>query len=74
MHWTNGGWHLAWMSLSWLVGLAIIVGLVWLALRAGRDRQGGEETAEQILKRRYASGEIDRETYQRMLADLRRTP
>jgi glyoxylase-like metal-dependent hydrolase (beta-lactamase superfamily II) len=32
----------------------------------------GDETPEQILKRRYAKGEIEREEYQRRLEDLRR--
>jgi hypothetical protein len=31
-----------------------------------------EESAEQILKRRYARGEIDREDYERRLNDIRR--
>ena len=31
-----------------------------------------DETPEQILKRRYARGEIEREEYQRRLEDLRR--
>jgi len=31
-----------------------------------------EESAEQILKRRYARGEIDREDYERRLDDIRR--
>jgi uncharacterized membrane protein len=31
-----------------------------------------DETPEQILKRRYAKGEIDSEEYQHRLADLRR--
>ena len=32
----------------------------------------GDDTPEQILKRRYAKGEIERDEYQRRLEDLRR--
>lgn len=49
-----------------------IVAVIWLAVAA--TRRGGEsrDSPEQALKRRYANGEIDRETYDRMLADLRK--
>lgn len=60
---------MGWMGM-WIVPLLIGV-TVWVLLknRNGRDRPG--ETPEQIVKGRYAKGEIDRETYQRMLGDLR---
>lgn len=53
--------------------------VIWLVSQLiRRDRAPGGETrrgrAEEILKERYARGEIDRETYQRMLEDLRRGP
>jgi len=38
----------------------------------GRGPRAGR--AEAILKERYARGEIDRETYERMLTDVRRSP
>lgn len=66
------GW--GWMGLWWVLILLVIAAVVWFAASAAR-RNGGqprEETPEQVLKRRYARGEIDRETYQRMLEDLRR--
>lgn len=37
-----------------------------------RPRGGADVSPEEILKRRYAKGEIDRDTYQRMLADVER--
>jgi putative membrane protein len=65
------GW---WMVLWWVVGIVVLVLLVRLV--AGGSLGGpvprGDETPEQILKRRYAKGEIDREDYQRRLEDLRR--
>lgn len=75
-----GGWMLPWA----LVGLAALVLAVlaatWLARRLPPGR--GAETlgspgrskeapgAQELLRRRYAAGEIGREEYQRMQADL----
>jgi putative membrane protein len=70
MHWWNGDWHVGWMTVWWLLAVVLIAVVVWVLVRAGGTLGGGRETPEQILKRRYASGEIDRETYQRMLTDL----
>ena len=47
---------------------AIIVGLVWMVSRS-RTRSETEEAAD-ILRRRYAAGEIDQETYERMRRNL----
>lgn len=77
MHW-NGGWgHMAGMWIGWLLVLVVIVVVVWLVARAARtgdrslSRPGESRSPEQLLKERYARGEIDREEYQRRLADLR---
>jgi uncharacterized membrane protein len=61
------------MAIWWILGFAVLAALAWAFLRVNRG--GGasvRESPEQILKRRYAGGEIDRETYQRMVADVRR--
>jgi putative membrane protein len=64
-----GGWMVLW----WAFGIAVLVLLVWTMTRAaGGFSPGGGETPEQILKRRYARGEIERDEYQRRLEDLRR--
>jgi uncharacterized membrane protein len=43
----------------------------WLAVPT-RWPEGTKESAEEILKRRYARGEIGKEEYDRTLSDLRR--
>lgn len=64
------GW---WMAIWWLFGIAILVLLVWAIVRAMGGSPGRvDDSPEQILKRRYARGELDREEYQRCLEDLRR--
>lgn len=64
------GW---WMVLWWVAGIVVLVLLVRLVAGSlgGSSRQA-DETPEQVLKRRYARGEIEREEYQRRLEDLRR--
>ncbi len=64
------GW---WMLLWWVVGIVVLVLLVRLVAGSlGGSAPHGNDTPEQILKRRYAKGEIEREEYQRRLEDLRR--
>jgi putative membrane protein len=64
------GW---WMVLWWAFGLAFFVLMVLVIVRTASGASGRtDDTPEQILKRRYARGEIEREEYQRRLEDLRR--
>lgn len=59
-------WNWVWWAAIALLGAAIL----WpLTRRTGKRR--ASQSAEEILKRRYASGEIDRDEYERTLADLR---
>lgn len=71
-HYDDGdvGWMTVVMPLMWM----LVVGLtVWLAVRFARSSSGGpsagpenrteRETPEEILDRRFASGEIDAETH-----------
>ncbi len=61
------------MVLWWVAGIIVLVLLVRLvAGSTGGFSRRDDETPEQILKRRYARGEIDSEEYQHRLADLRR--
>ena len=67
------GWMGSWMVVWWIAGLAVLMLLVWIVARAAAGPPARtEETPEQILKRRYARGEIDREDYERRLGDLRK--
>ena len=64
----------AFMGLFWIAALAVAGFLIY---RVGQMRNEGypgskKESPEEILKRRYASGELAKEEYERMLADLKR--
>lgn len=72
------GW---WMSLGsiWMVGFWAVIIWAVFTLRARwiseQDRRGeNEETALEILERRYARGELSDEQYETMRTRLRRPP
>ncbi|MGA7616353.1 MAG: SHOCT domain-containing protein [Thermoanaerobaculia bacterium] len=77
MHW-GYGYGMGFGMIFWWVFLLILLGvIIWgmsRAMRGGASAPGAGSTAsaEQILKERYARGEITREDYERMLSDVRR--
>ena len=67
------GWGFGWffMLLWWALIIAGIVVLVrWLAGTSRDSHNIAGKTALDILKERYARGEINRETYEQMRRDL----
>ena len=71
-YWFNGG-HMIWMTISWIVGTGLLAMLIWLLAAAARGRPQASGSPEDILRRRYAAGEIDTEEYERRLEELRKT-
>jgi uncharacterized membrane protein len=61
------------MVLLWIIPILVIGLVVWLVVRAASGRPGSSssESAEDLLRRRFASGEIDIDEYQRRLEVLR---
>jgi len=76
--WGDGGGWLA-MGLTMVLWLAAAIVVVWLIVRAllALERRGGpgegpaRETPEEILRRRFAAGEIDAEEFRRRMEVLR---
>ena len=73
--WPHGPWE--WFPMMWIFPLLfLVVMLVFLLRGAGMPMCGGhglrdrEESAREVLDRRYARGEIGQEEYQRMKKDL----
>lgn len=72
-------WH--WFPFNWFGGIgffgfiAVIVLVIVLVTRNGRSHPGHERrassNAEEILKERLARGEIDEETYEKLLQKIR---
>lgn len=57
------------MALFWILVLAGIGWLIWYLIQKAGARAS---TPEEVLRERYARGEIDRPTYEGMLDDLRK--
>jgi len=71
MNYEHGGW---WMGGMWffplLFWILVIAGVAFI-VRWMRERgQEQKESSLDILKRRYASGEIDRNTFEQMKKDI----
>lgn len=66
------GWsHMGGMWFFWILVLVLIVGAVWWAFRAAGGSPPIKDSPEDILRRRYAKGEIDKEEFEQRLKDLR---
>ena len=71
-----GGAMWMWMLLWGLVGLALLVAsvlaIVWLVRRSQRELLDSHmhESAQEVLGRRYAAGQIDEDEYLRRRAGL----
>jgi putative membrane protein len=68
----GGGMWMFFQFLFWiLVIIGIVLLIVWIVRQPKRyDRGPGEESALEILKKRYARGEISKEDYERMKKDI----
>jgi len=74
MHGYDGaGWMMGGMGWWWILVLVLLVVLMIALVRQARDgglaRRG--ESAEEILRQRFARGEIQRQEYEEKLAVLR---
>lgn len=71
-HMMWGGGYGMWGGLMMLVFWGLVIGLIVLAIRgfAGRFGAGSQKNATDILRERFARGEIDEEEYERRKARL----
>lgn len=68
--WMGGG-----MWFTWIFWLIVLVLIVWfIANQLNKNKQDsqtpGQESAMDILKKRYAKGEITKEQFEQMKRDL----
>ncbi len=63
-HWFGGGF-------MWIFWILLIVLVIWaINGSSGRNQDSGEKSALEILKQRYARGEIDQEEFTQKKKDL----
>ena len=66
-----GGWHMGWIWMISLLLLVVIIEVAWIAVRGFVLRTLTGPSPEDILKERYARGEVDPDEYERRLSHLR---
>lgn len=69
------GMHWLWWGF-WIVVLGVLLAAFWRLFSDRAETRRAveeEEHAEEVLRRRYARGEIDQEEYERRLQVLRET-
>lgn len=65
MHWGFGGMFMGWFIFVIIIGL-----VVYIIFRSQDQKSGMRDTPMEILKKRYAKGEITKEDFDRMKKDL----
>ena len=64
--------HMGWMWTFWIVLIGVIGLITFFAARSARSSNDPGLSAEEILNRRYARGEITKEEYERTLEDVKK--
>lgn len=71
MHEFGYGWG---MGFVWIIGIIILLIILWLAFKIFRSNSEqssiSQKTPLDILKERYAKGEIDKEEFEQRKKDL----
>ena len=70
MNFGNMGWG---MGFGWLLGLLLTGMFFWLILNAVRGKNTGSnetDAAKEILRKRYAEGELSKAEFEKMSKDL----
>ena len=72
-----GGWGMGGMMMIFLWGLVLVILILMINWILGQSRDdsvpsGSNGSAEDILKRRYAEGKINKPEFQEKMSDLRK--
>ena len=67
--WNNPGWGMGWGM--WFIPLLIIILIYFLVKNIWQTKDGqSDESPMEILKKRYAKGEITKEQFEEMKKDI----
>lgn len=65
------GWG---MGIWWILGIVVLIVIIWIVVKAisrnNRQPHSGSNSALDVLKERYARGEIDKEEFEQRKKDL----
>ena len=70
MNYGNIGWG---MGFGWIIGVLVVGLLFWIvytAIQNTNTRRNTIDSAKEILRKRFASGELSKENYEQMLHEL----
>ncbi len=77
MHGYGGGhgWGMGWgMGFGWIIGLVVLIFIIWIIVRVVNNNKGtgrsDKRSPVDILKERYARGEIDKKEFDERKKDL----
>ena len=71
MHELDGCWHMGGMWLFSLAAIAAACAFIWWLTRITLFRNSGNKTPQEILKKRYASGDIDKKEFEEKMKGLK---
>jgi len=71
MHFGISAVHSIWMALTWVLGSGLVFACMVLLFGAIYGRVAA--SPDEILRHRYAAGEIDTQEYERRLSALKKT-
>jgi putative membrane protein len=70
MHWMNGFWGGGWMMILWWVIIIVAIVALVKGFIGQKSSPASEESPPDILKKRYARGEIGKEEFESSKSDI----
>ncbi len=68
------GWNAWGMGWGWIIGFIVLVAIIWIVVRVTNQNRSVKpperQTPLDILKERYAKGEISKEEFDKRKTDL----
>lgn len=61
------------MGWGWIIGLVVLIAVIWVVVKTANQNnapRGNQKSALDILRERYAQGEIDKHEFEERKKDL----